>query len=171
MRDADEGIVRRAPLARYLLQGGRPVRDAAGKAFGISLPEVACRAHAGGERAALWLGPEEHLLLAPPTEARTLETQLDGALQGLAHSLVDVSQRQVALAVSGPRARDLLESGCPLDLDAERFAVNACARTLFAKAEVVLWRRGAEEYHLEVARSFADYVLEWVRAVNRSDYP
>lgn len=171
MRDADEGIVRRAPLARYLLQGGRPVRDAAGKAFGISLPEVACRAHAGGERAALWLGPEEHLLLAPPTDARTLETQLDGALQGLAHSLVDVSQRQVALAVSGPRARDLLESGCPLDLDAERFAVNACARTLFAKAEVVLWRRGAEEYHLEVARSFADYVLEWMRAVNRSDYP
>jgi sarcosine oxidase subunit gamma len=171
MRDADEGIVRRAPLARYLLQGGRPVRDAAGKAFGISLPEVACRAHAGGERAALWLGPEEHLLLAPPTEARTLETQLDGALQGLAHSLVDVSQRQVALAVGGPRARDLLESGCPLDLDAERFAINACARTLLAKAEVVLWRRGAEEYHLEVARSFADYVLEWMRAVNRSDYP
>ena len=171
MRDADEGIARGAPLARYLLQGGRPVRDAAGKAFGIALPEIACRAHAGGERAALWLGPEEHLLLAPPAEARTLETQLDAALQGLAHSLVDVSQRQVALAVSGPRARDLLESGCPLDLDAERFAVNACARTLFAKAEVVLWRRAAEEYHLEVARSFADYVLEWVRAANRSDYP
>ena len=171
MRDADEGIARRAPLARYLLQGGRPVRDAAGKAFGIALPEVGSRAHAGGERAALWLGPEEHLLLAPPAEAKALEAQLGAALQGLAHSLVDVSQRQVALAVRGPRARDLLESGCPLDLDAERFAVNACTRTLFAKAEVVLWRRGAEEYHLEVARSFADYVLEWMRAVNRSDYP
>ena len=171
MRDADEGIARRAPLARYLLQGGRPVRDAAGRAFGIALPEIGCRAHVGGERAALWLGPEEHLLLAPPAGAKALETQLGAALQGLAHSLVDVSQRQVALTVSGPRARDLLGSGCPLDLDAERFAVNACARTLFAKAEVVLWRRGAEEYHLEVARSFADYVLEWMRAVNRSDYP
>jgi sarcosine oxidase subunit gamma len=171
MRDADEGIARRAPLARYLLQGARPVRDAAGKAFGIALPEVGCRAHAGGERAALWLGPEEHLLLAPPAEAKALESQLGAALQGLAHSLVDVSQRQVALTVRGPRARDLLGSGCPLDLDAERFAVNACARTLLAKAEVVLWRRGAEEYHLEVARSFADYVLEWMRAVNRSDYP
>ena len=171
MRDADEGIASRAPLARYLLQGARPVRDAAGKAFGVALPEVGCRAHAGGERAALWLGPEEHLLLAPPAEAKALETQLGAALQGLAHSLVDVSQRQVGLAVSGPRARDLLESGCPLDLDDERFPVNACARSLFAKAEVVLWRRGAEEYHLEVARSFADYVLEWMRAVNRSDYP
>jgi sarcosine oxidase subunit gamma len=49
--------------------------------------------------------------------------------------------------------------------------VNDCARTLLAKAEVVLWRRGAEEYHLEVARSFADYVLEWMREVNRSDNP
>ena len=84
---------------------------------------------------------------------------------------MDVSQRQVAFVVRCPRARELLGSGCPLDLDAERFAVNACARTLYAKAEVVLWRRGAEEYHLEVARSFADYVLEWMRAVNRSDYP
>lgn len=171
MRDADEGIARRTPLARYLLQGGRPVRDAAGKAFGIALPEVGSRAHAGGERAALWLGPEEHLLLAPPAGQKALESQLATALQGLAHSLVDVSQRQVALAIGGPRGRDLLESACPLDLDAERFPVNACARTLYAKAEVVLWRRGAEEYHLEVARSFADYVLEWMREVNRSDYP
>ena len=59
----------------------------------------------------------------------------------LAHSLVDVSQRQAGLAVDGPRARDLIASGCPLDLDPESFPVGMCARTLFAKAEVVLWRR------------------------------
>ena len=171
MRDAGEGIARRAPLARFVLQGARPVRDAAGRAFGVELPESACRAQLGGDRAALWLGPDEQLLLAPPADGKRLESQLVAALQGLAHSLVDVSHRQVALAVTGPRARDLLESACPLDLDAERFPVNACARTLYAKAEVVLWRRGAEEYHLEVARSFVDYVLDWMREVNRSDQP
>jgi len=32
-----------------------------------------------------------------------------------------------------------------------------------------LWRRSVEEYHLEVARSFAGYVLDWVREVKRSD--
>lgn len=171
MADADDGLRRLAPAARFILQGERAARDAATRAFGLSLPEEACRAHADGERAALWLGPDEHLLLAPAGEAGRLQAELGAALQGLAHSLVEVSQRQAAFAVTGPRARDLIASGCPLDLDPESFPVGMCARTLFAKTEVVLWRRSAEEYHLEVARSFAGYVLEWMREVNRSDYP
>ncbi len=157
------------PATRFILQGGRPVREAAGRAFGIALPEEACRAHADTERAALWLGPDEQLLLAPAGQAGRLEEDLRSALQGLAHSLVEVSQRQSAIAVTGPRARDLLAAGCPLDLDPEAFPVGMSARTVFAKAEVVLWLRRAGEYHLEVARSFTDYVLEWMREVNRSD--
>ena len=166
-----DGIRRLPPAARFILQGGLPVREAAGKAFGLVLPEDACRAHADAERAALWLGPDEQLLLAPAGQNQRLQAELNSALQGLAHSLVDVSQRQAAIAVSGSPARDMLASGCPLDLDPAAFPVGMCARTLFAKAEVVLWRRSAEEYHLEVARSFSDYVLEWMREVNRSDYP
>lgn len=157
------------PATRFVLQGGRAVRDAAGRAFGIALPEEACRVHADAERAALWLGPDERLLLAPVNGAGRLREELDSALQGLAHSLVDVSQRQSAIAVAGPAARDLLAAGCPLDLDPEAFPVGMCARTLFAKAEVVLWQRRAGEFHLEVARSFTDYVLEWMREVNRLD--
>lgn len=166
-----DGIRCLPPAARFILQGGQPVRARAGRAFGLALPEDACRAHADAERAALWLGPDEQLLLAPAGQNQRLQAELGAALQGLAHSLVDVSQRQGAIAVIGPRARDMLASGCPLDLDPEAFPVGMCARTVFAKAEVVLWRRGAEEYHLEVARSFSDYVVEWMREVNRSDYP
>ena len=171
MADADDEFRRLPPSARFILQGNRPARDAAARALGLALPEAACRATAEGERAALWLGPDEQLLMAPAGDTGRLQQELDSALQGLAHSLVDVSQRQVGLAVNGRRARDLLASGCPLDLHPESFPVDMCVRTLFAKAEVVLWRRGAEEYHLEVARSFAGYVLDWMREVNRSDYP
>jgi sarcosine oxidase, subunit gamma len=171
MADSDPGFRRLAPATRFILQGGLPVRDAAARAFGLALPEEACRAQADGERAALWLGPDEQLLLAQAGDAARLQAELDAALQGLAHSLVEVSQRQVGIAVGGPRARDLIASACPLDLDPESFPVGMCTRTLFAKAEVVLWRRSAEEYHLEIARSFADYVLDWMREVNRSDYP
>ena len=35
-----------------------------------------------------------------------------------------------------------------------------CTRTVFAKAEIVLWRRAEQRFHLEVARSFAAYVHE-----------
>lgn len=158
-----------APAARFILQGGPAVRTAAGKAFGVTLPEDACHANAVDDRAALWLGPDEHLLLAPSGDAQAIATRLASALAGVPHSLVDVSQRQVALQVSGPDASDLLNSGCPLDLDLARFPPGMCTRTVIGKAEAVLWRRSAAEYHLEVWRSFAGYVVDWLREAGGSE--
>jgi sarcosine oxidase, subunit gamma len=79
-----------------------------------------------------------------------------------------VSQRQSALRMSGPRADALLNTGCPLDLSLARFPVGMCTRTLLGKAEVVLWRTDAAEFHLEVARSFQDYVAGLLREAGRS---
>jgi sarcosine oxidase, subunit gamma len=151
------------PAARFTFQGGPAARKAVGKAFGVSLSETACRANAHDGRAALWLGPDEHLLLATAADAQSIFVDLEKALSDFAHSLVEVSQRQVAVQINGPDANALLNSGCPLDLDPAAFPVDRCTRTLLAKAEVVLWRRGVEEYHLEVGRSFSDYVLGWLR--------
>jgi sarcosine oxidase subunit gamma len=152
-----------APAARFILQGGPAARTAAGQAFGVTLPEDACRANAVGDRAALWLGPDEHLLLAPAGDAHAISTQLASALSNIPHSLVEVSQRQVALQLSGPAASELLNSGCPLDLDPAEFEPGMCTRTIIGKAEAVLWRKAATEYHLEIWRSFAGYVVDWLR--------
>ena len=157
------------PATRFIFQGGPAARKAAGEAFGVSLPDTACRANTADGRAALWLGPDEYLLLGPVADAQVLLASLETALSGVAHSLVDVSQRQVAVQLNGPDASALLNSGCPLDLDPAEFPVGMCTRTLLAKAEVVLWRRGIEEYHLEVGRSFSDYVLGWLREANQGE--
>jgi sarcosine oxidase subunit gamma len=146
------------PATRFVLQGGAAARTAAGKAFGVVLPESPCRASSSGGRSALWLGPDEQLLLAPAGDVGVLATGLEAALAGIAHSLVDVSQRQVALQLRGPHAGAILGSGCPLDLDSADFPPGMCTRTLFHKADIVLWRTDAREFQLEVARSFADYV-------------
>jgi sarcosine oxidase subunit gamma len=146
------------PAARFILQGGLAARAAAGKAFGVSVPESPCRANSLENRAALWLGPDEHLLLAPAKDARILAADLEAALTGIAHSLVDVSDRQIALQVNGPHASAILNTGCPLDLDPVEFPAGMCTRTLFGKAEIILWRMGAAEFRLEVWRSFSDYV-------------
>lgn len=148
-----------APAARFILQGGPAARRAAGNAFGVALSEDPCRANAVGGRAALWLGPDEQLLLGPAADTQILAADVEAALSGIAHSLVDVSQRQIALQVSGPHAGAMLNAGCPLDLDLAEFPVGMCTRTLLGKADIVLWRTGAAEYHLEVWRSFAGYVL------------
>ena len=157
------------PAARFIFQGGPAARKTAGETFGVSLSDTASRANTADSRAALWLGPDEYLLIGPAVDAQVLLARLETALSGDAHSLVEVSQRQVAVQISGPNASALLNSGCPLDLDTAAFPVGMCTRTLLAKAEVVLWRRGIEEYHLEVGRSFSDYVLGWLREANQEE--
>ena len=155
------------PAARYILRGGEEVRVAAERALGVGIPAAACRAAVAGERAALWLGPDEWLLIGPAAPAETIAELLAGPLGALDHSLVDVSHRQSALAVRGPEASLLLAAGCPLDLDPFAFPVGMCTRTMLAKAEVVLWRTDAEVFRLEVWRSFVAYVDEFLREAAR----
>ena len=109
--------------------------------------------------------PFEQLLLAP--EAADLVPTLAPALRDLSHSLVEVSHRQIALEISGPHAADVLNAGCPLDLELSAFPVGMCTRTVFAKAEIVLWRTDETVFHVEVWRSFASYVTEFFAEVAR----
>jgi sarcosine oxidase subunit gamma len=159
------------PAARYILRGGAPVRAAAEKAAGVGIPTQACRAITHEERAALWLGPDEWLLIAPDAQGTALAGALAAALAGLPHSLVDVGHRHSGCELRGPQAATLLAAGCPLDLDASAFPVGMCTRTVLAKAEVVLWRTAAEAFHMEVARSFVAYVSEFLAEAERANTP
>jgi sarcosine oxidase subunit gamma len=152
---------------RFSFRGNAAVQAAAGAAFGLAFPAVACRAATSATRAALWLGPDEQLLLAPPEEGASLRATMAAALAGLPHSLVDVSHRQVALELRGPHAAWLLNAGCPLDLELAAFPVGMCTRTVFLKAEITLWRTAGEHFHLEVWRSFTDYLVGILREVAR----
>ena len=155
------------PATRYVLRGGPNVMSAAGQALGLTLSQTACRAATGanGGLAALWLGPDEQLLLGP--ESSDFGAALEPALRDVPHSLVDVSHRQTAFEVSGPQATVLLNAGCPLDLDLGEFPVGMCTRTVLAKAEIVLWRTSQDVFHVEVWRSFADYVSRFLAEVAR----
>lgn len=156
------------PAARFILRGRPGAVEAAAPAFGAALPQLACRAATAREgRAALWLGPDEWLLLAPPGDGPALATALERAMDGHPHSLVDVSSRQVGIEVSGPDAPAALNAGCPLDLDPSAFPVGACTRTVLAKAEIVLWRTAPDTFRVEGWRSFAAYVWAFLVEASR----
>lgn len=149
-------VVTPAPArARLVLRGNVA---ALGTAFGLVLPVTPCRAVLDGDRAALWLGPDEWLLLAPSLEAVDVP---DAAV-------VDVSHRQVGLVVEGAGAANLLSAGNPLDLHPSAFPPGMCTRTVFGKAEIILWRTDADRFHVEVWRSFAAYVHEYLSTAARS---
>jgi sarcosine oxidase, subunit gamma len=154
-------------LGRLSLRGGPAVLAAASDAFSLQLPLEACRAAEGDARAALWLGPDEQLLLVQESDWDATLVALTRRLAGMPHSLVDITHRQVALQVQGPHVADTLSAGCPLDLHPDAFPIGMCTRTLFFKAPIVLWRTAADAFHLEVWRSFVPYVQQLLREVAR----
>ncbi|WP_413990491.1 sarcosine oxidase subunit gamma [Labrys okinawensis] len=143
--------------ARLVLRGPDSTAATAGQAFGLALPRKMNTATTDGTRTAFKLGPDEWLLLAPENGEAEAYAAIEGAVQE-PHSLVDVSHRNVGILVSGSLAADVLNFGVMLDLDPKSFPIGTATRTLFAKAEIVLWRKGVNDFHIEVWRSFAEYL-------------
>lgn len=150
------------PALRFSLRG--PAERMAGleAAFGVVPGQEACRARTGEGRAALWLGPDEWLLIGPDEDASALFMALEQALQAVPHSLVDVSHRNTGFSVAGSGAATLLAEGCPLDLDLSTCPVGLCTRTVLGKCEIVLWRVSADAFHIECWRSFAPYLAAFL---------
>ena len=149
-------------MARHVLRGRLEALTAAAGALGFALPREACRSASLNGTHALWLGPDEWLLLSAPEAG--LGDRLEAAMGAHPHSLVEVTDRQIGLVVGGPEAEAVLSVGCPLDLDQAAFPVGMCTRTVLSKAEIVLWRTGPETFHLEVWRSFDAYLRAFLTA-------
>ncbi len=139
-RSGDSRVRAAAPMARFSLRG----------------PE----SFAADGVTALCLGPDEFLLLLPEGEAPVLDVAEP-------YSLVDISQRQIGIVLEGPAAAEMLNAGCPLDLGEAAFPVGMATRTLFMKADIVLWRLAEQKFHIEVWRSFAPYVWSLLEVIGQ----
>ncbi len=128
------------------------------KALGLTLPQKPKTSVSKANRAALWLGPDEWLVIddgaKDPLEACASVKAL--------HSAVGVSHRNLAISVTGEGAENTISSGCPQDLSLKAFPVGACSRTILGKSEIVLLRTGEDAFRVECWRSFSDYVLAFL---------
>jgi len=158
-----------------------PVSDSGarvGQALGLTLPSAGAVSSvvigevdgvvAGEVRSVLWLGPDEFLVIGPVGDTGDLVGLLFEAIAEGPGSVVDVSANRDTLVLSGPKARDLLEKGCTLDLHPRSFTAGRCAQTTFARGHLLIWQTGAEDspsgpvYRLLFRGSFADYFADWL---------
>ena len=127
------------------------------------LPAVANTWNAGGEYSALWLGPDEWLVVGPDGHNDALGADLRMALAGVHHSVTDLSANRTIIEISGTDARLVLAKGCPLDLHGSAFKPPQCAQTLLAKSQMILQCVDARPvFRVFVRISFAPYVAEWL---------
>jgi sarcosine oxidase subunit gamma len=139
-------------------RGGGTAHEPVARALGMELPGPLRGASTDGT-AALWFGPDEWLVLTEADAVDQLAAALREALAGIHHAVMVVSDRMTGIGVSSGRARDVLNTGCPLDLHPSAFPSGAVTRMLLGKVTVVLRRPAeAEAFELWVNGSFAPYV-------------
>ena len=160
-------VISELPFLGHLNLRGDPgdgsFTSAAAGVLGFGLPTEPNTAVGEGGLLALWLGPDEWLVVTPPDAQTSLAQSLATALDGIHSSVADVTGGQTVITLSGPRAREVLAKGCPLDLHPAVFRPGDCAQTLLAKANVTI--RCVDDspcYELIVRRSFADYTALWL---------
>lgn len=138
-------------------------RAAVNGALGFEPPADANTVTGAGGFEALWLGPDEWLILTPPGEEERVAGRLRQALQGRHAAVCDVSEVRTIIRVSGPKARDVVAKGCSLDLHPRVFGPGRCAQSAVAKAQVILHQTDATpSFDLYVDRSLAEYLWLWL---------
>ena len=145
---------------------------AVASAIDLSLPIKSGDSTAGLLGAVLSLGPDEWLIVSETLAPAELAGSLRRALSGPHAALTDVSDASIVYALSGPNARAVLARGCPLDLHPRLVGLGYCARTLLAKAPVLVHLRAAAPiFELYVARSYRDYAWDWLATAARTFLP
>src|SRR3954469_15218043 len=132
-----------------------------GTALGTALPLACGQVATAGGTSALWLGPDEWLVVAA-TAPGPLVAGLQDALAGDPGSVVDVSANRTTLELTGPAARSTLDKGCPADLHPRSFRPGTAVATTLGRVPVVLWQTGDTTYRVLPRSSFADHVARWL---------
>ncbi len=158
-------IAEKPYLGALLLRGDlAEIGDNAADVLGASLPAAVGETAIGTGASAMWVSPDEWLLVSPTGAEQVLIGSLEQALAGTHHQVVDVSDYYTAVDISGRRARDLLSKLLVADLHPRAFAAQRAVATVLAKASVWVWMLSVEEgvadptFRIFVRRSMAHYV-------------
>ena len=135
---------------------------------GFELPTTPNTVSGDLERHALWLGPDEWLIVGPAGSESSIERGCRDALGRATGAVVDVSANRTVLELRGPGARAILEAGCTMDLHPRAFHAARCCQTLLARTGVIIHQLTDEPvYRLFVRPSFAHYLASWLLDASR----
>lgn len=125
-------------------------------ATGTPVPAQRRIVTAGG-KAALWMSPDELLLLVPYAEAAAVTAQLGAALANEHAMAVNVSDARAMFHIRGAKASQVLQKLAPVDFGT--LAADEVRRSRIAQVAGALWKSGPEEFTIVSFRSVAGYVM------------
>jgi len=135
---------------------------AVAKAVGVEPPATPGTVATAGERAILWLGPDEWLVVTPAGDGALADT-LNAALAGMRASATDVSDNYAAVRIAGPKARWVLAKGWAVDLHPSAFGPGRVAQSHLALTNAIIRQTDdVPSFEILVRPSFAKYLWDWL---------
>ena len=131
--------------------------------FGAALPGEPNKIAFIGTRRALWLGPDETLLMIEEEQEAEFMLNLKTLLGDAHYAATLVSDAIKIFRLGGARRLDVLAKGCALDLHPARFKQGDCAQSMLAHAAITLAADTQDSLLLFCRTSYSDYVTRWLK--------
>ena len=102
-----------------------------------------------------WAGADQYFVLDKAFD------EVRKKFEGIA-SCSDQSHGRVIIRIEGPKVRNVLCKGTPVDLHESEFEIGKSALTQMAHVGVHLTRTGKDAFELSVFRGFSESFWEWL---------
>ena len=135
---------------------------AAKEVLGLDLPKAPRTSNSFGDVKALWLSPDQWLVLCAREKAPALAADLAKALEKTHALAVDVSDMRSIIRIEGERSREVMMKGCSLDFNDADFIPGYVRRARFAEIAALFSIVEENSIDLYVFRSYANYAWDFL---------
>jgi sarcosine oxidase, subunit gamma len=140
---------------------------AAKDVLGLDLPKAPRTTNTWGDMKALWLSPDQWLILCPGDKAQKILAELNTSLKGIHSLAVDVSDMRAIIRLEGEHARTTVMKGTSIDLTHGDYTPGTIRRMKFAEVGALLHIIEDDVIEIYVFRSYADYTWEFLLKAGR----
>jgi sarcosine oxidase, subunit gamma len=149
------------------LSTDRKFMKAAKDVLGLDLPKTPRTTNTWGDMKALWLSPDQWLILCPGDKVQKILAELNAALKGIHSLAVDVSDMRAIIRLEGEHARTTVMKGTSIDLTHGDYPPGTIRRMKFAEVGALLHIIEDDVIEVYVFRSYADYAWEFLLKAGR----
>ena len=157
------------PIMKLIIRGKtKDFITAIGKNLNMILPTEANTSTSGEALTALWLSPDEWMLISNKTiseDTNTYEVE-DNLINNISKAnlgaVTDVSDQFVMINIKGSKVFDLFATGSPFNFNEFKNKKGSVVQTILSHIDVIIHLTEINDVNLLVRRSFSEHLHSWL---------
>jgi len=157
------------PIMKLIIRGKtKDFITAIGKNLNMILPTEANTSTSGEALTALWLSPDEWMLISNETISEDTNTYKveDNLINNISKAnlgaVTDVSDQFVMINIKGSKVFDLFATGSPFNFNEFKNKKGSVVQTILSHIDVIIQLTEINNVNLFVRRSFSEHLHSWL---------